>query len=169
MSIKAAFYERLTDDEQKYFQTANLDDYEIPIDEFEISHNVKLLNVFQQWYNKEIQPDWCSMIEDEDNDDYANDSLDAFYGFLMEFKDNLGNLEMTKTFENDDIQYSPLYGNTDEIYCLTYKTEKYYSFLLIPLLMLLLKKKWMTESWSIVVENTDTTGEIDPHQLSTSK
>ncbi len=112
-----------------------------------------LFNIHQIWYNKSIEPEHPAMFEDVDDDDYTNGSMETFFEFMTDFKQNLGNLAVTRVYKLDEFIYAKGEEKYDEYYLL--KTEKngikdsFASPMMLAIYIYLAKQDWKNIKWDI--------------------
>lgn len=147
-------------------ETINKDNTNNDTDTFELADEnkefgiyVDILNIFQMWYNNNLCPSYPSMIEDTNDDTYTNGSLETFFEFMTDFKENINNLEMTRTYEIDDFIKNRYAEKYEEYYVLKLtdnnnRYNEYASPLMFSLLIFLSKIKWQHLKWDIsIIEN----------------
>lgn len=135
-------------------------DYELSQEDKEMSFYTSLFNIFQTWYNKNIEPSYPAMIEDTNDELYTNGSLETFYDFLTEFKDNINNIAMTRIYDYDEFIYNKYNELYEEYYILVIFGEtqhRYASPLFFSLLIFLAEKQWNSLKWNIEICTDDDT------------
>ncbi len=130
-------------------------DMTISPEDLEYGFYIKLLNLYQTWYNKYVEPEYPSMIEDSNDEQYTNGSLESFYEFMTDFKNNINNLSMTRTYKLHDflIQKPELIDNEYYVLKITNqgKYEEFASPLILSLFIFLSKINLENSNWTIEI------------------
>lgn len=128
-------------------------EYELSQEDKEFSFYLDILNLFQIWYNKTVEPSYPSMIEDTDDPTYTNGSMETFFDFMILFKENINNLSMTRVYKLSNFLQDKQDNLYEEYYRLKIKKngdiEEYASPLMFALLIYLSKISWTTIDWEI--------------------
>lgn len=133
----------------------DFDDYKLELSEEDKEYGfyIKVLNLYQQWYNRTVEPDYPSMIEDTDDVNYTNGSMETFFEFMTDFKNSINNLAMTRTYKLSDFLYTKQDEKYEEYYKLTIDKngvrKEYASPLALALFIYLTKIDISTAKWDI--------------------
>lgn len=136
----------------------NNDSLNLSPEDNEMLFYTTLCNIFQKWYNKTCKPSYLSMIEDTNDEMYTNGSLECFYDFMADFKENINNISMTRIYEFDDFITHKHNEKYQEYYVLTIVNndkKEYASPLLFSLLIFMIDKEWQSDNWSIDIYNDE--------------
>jgi len=152
--VESEQLKQLVEPEQQ-IESEQIETQEDNIKDFQADFYVILLNIFQQWYNNNIKPSYPSMIEDTDDTTYTNGSMETFYEFMSDFKDNINNLNMTRVYKLDDFIHNKHNEQYEEYFTLTIdhktKIEYYASPLAFAIFIFLSKKDLKDTKWNIEI------------------